>query len=45
MRRQQEEERIAIRNALLDMKKEERDQIKRLREINSKRIEEMRNID
>lgn len=43
MRRQQEEEREAIRNALLEMKKEERNEIQRLSEINRKRIEAIKN--
>lgn len=42
MRRQQEEEREAIRNALLEMKKEERDEVRRMRDKNMKRIEEIK---
>lgn len=42
MRRQQEEEREAIRNALIEMKKEEHNEIKRLREVNNKKIEEIK---
>ncbi|KAL4496949.1 hypothetical protein ABPG72_002105 [Tetrahymena utriculariae] len=43
MRRQQEEEREAIRNALMEMKKEERNEVKKMRDLNQKKIEEIRN--
>lgn len=42
MRRSQEEEREAIRNALIEMKKEEYNEVKKQREINNSKIEEIK---